>query len=224
MSDPVNIQRISKSKVGADLLQTASAAISRIKAAQAVHTDAMLALGRELYNFREDDLWQYTPDPENPPYGYTSFDKWLRSDHELSYSGCRLALQVHETLIVRMCIDAEQIRHVAVGKLQEVIPEITAIADEMDRRISDAEELNQTAEIDVIYDEACQQAATWLADAQSLSRNDLATLRKERRGFKAWTGQIPFGDLPEWLQRHFEPDQPIRAELLQLPVIERDEE
>ena len=218
MSEPVNIQRISKSKVGADLIQTASAAIGRIKAAQAVHTEAMLALGRELYNFREDDLWQYVPDPENPPYGYVSFDKWLRSEAELSYSGCRLALQVHETLIVRMCIDTEQIRTVAVGKLQEVIPEITAIADEMDRRISDAEELDRPGDIDAIYEEACQQAATWLADAQTLSRNDLATLRKERRGFKAWTGQIAYGDLPEWLQRHFEPDQPIKAELLQLPV------
>jgi len=179
-------------------INEASVLIANIRRAQQNHTESLLTLGEMLYLFDRDACWRFVPDPETSGYGFVSFDKWLRSDAELSYSTCRLALQTYSLLIVDAGYDREEISGIAVGKLQEIIPEIKAIFDKGGKGVYD-------------------RVDGWIADAHVLSRTDLKKKRVEVKGGKVWQGLLCYGDIPEHLRDRFDADDPIQARFMQLP-------
>lgn len=200
----------------------ASRGIERIKEAQQNHTESLLALGAALYEFYTNNWYQYVPDPDNDGYGFASFDKWLRSDADLSYSTCRLALQTYELLVVRAGYDMAALSTIAVGKLQEIVPEIKAIYELRDSRVDELSECEGAFDermelIAGLHDAAEQRVADWLADAQVLSRTDLKQRRVEVKGGRVWQGLINYGDVPEHLRDRFDPGEPINARYMQLP-------
>jgi len=203
-------------------IDLASKCVGHIREAQRNHTESLLALGQALYAFDHERLWQYIPDPENSGYGFASFDKWLRSDADLSYSTCRLAMQAYDLLIVEAEYEFDEIAEIPVGKIQVIVPEIKAIYEQRDRQINEAAYGatswdEHMANIEHANIQAKEAVAGWVADAAVLSRPDLKRKRVEDKGGRVWQGLLCVDDVPEHLRDRFDPDVPIQTRFMQLP-------